>query len=270
MTHEHDIAEAAHEAASQGAPDGAPESAPETAPAGGDPAGEPVAPVGSVEWEAAAPQSRGPEASEGSAHSAGPEHSAGKAHSAGQAQSGGPEAGAAGDESTDHERQLEHDLEELAAKAEKADEYLDLAQRTRADFENYRKRAAREAAAAQERGIAKLAKELLPAVDNLDRALEAAQSAAASDDGQVAAQGNGTSTLISGIKLVHDDVIAALARAGIERFSPEGEKFDPQQHEAIAQHPVEGKESGTVIEVYQRGYRLGEVVIRPARVVVAA
>ena len=78
---------------------------------------------------------------------------------------------------TDHERQLEHDLEELAAKAEKADEYLELAQRTRADFENYRKRATREAAAAQERGIAKLAKELLPAVDNLDRALEAAAAA---------------------------------------------------------------------------------------------
>ena len=72
---------------------------------------------------------------------------------------------------TDHERQLEHDLEELTAKAEKADEYLELAQRTKADFENYRKRAAREAAAAQERGITKLAKELLPAVDNLDRAL---------------------------------------------------------------------------------------------------
>ena len=66
------------------------------------------------------------------------------------------------------------------------------------------------------------------------------------------------------------DVIAALARAGIERFSPEGERFDPQLHEAVAQQPVEGAESGTVVEVYQRGYRLGEVVIRPARVVVAA
>jgi molecular chaperone GrpE len=166
---------------------------------------------------------------------------------------------------TDHERQLEHDLEELAAKADKADEYLGLAQRTKADFENYRKRATREAAAAQERGIAKLAKELLPAVDNLDRALEAA--ATASPDGTP--QDNGTATLVSGIKLVHADVIAALARAGIERFSPEGEPFDPQVHEAVAQVPFEGAESGTVVEVYQRGYRLGEVVLRPARVVVA-
>jgi molecular chaperone GrpE len=168
----------------------------------------------------------------------------------------------------DHERKLEQDLEQLAAKAEKADEYLELAQRTRADFENYRKRAAREAAAAQERGVTKLAKELLPAVDNLDRALQAARSAGGADG---AGEVNGAAaTLVSGIKLVHDDVIAALARAGIERFSPEGERFDPQLHEAVAQIPAEGAASGTVVEVYQRGYRLGEVVIRPARVVVAA
>jgi molecular chaperone GrpE len=171
----------------------------------------------------------------------------------------------------DHERQLEHDLEELTAKAEKADEYLELAKRTKADFENYRKRASRETAAAQDRGVAKLAKELLPAVDNLDRAVEAAQ-ATAKVGGQPGARANdnGTTTLVDGIKLVHSEVINARARAGIERFSPEGERFDPQQHEAIAQQPVPGKESGTVVEVYQRGYRLGDVVIRPARVVVAA
>jgi molecular chaperone GrpE len=172
---------------------------------------------------------------------------------------------------TDHERQLEHDLEELTARAEKADEYLELAQRTRADFENYRKRATREAALAQERGITKLVKELLPAVDNLDRALQAARAAAPANAGGAAQADNGTTaTLVSGIKLVHDDVIAALARAGIEGFSPEGERFDPQLHEAVAQIPAEGAESGTVVEVYQRGYRLGEAVIRPARVVVAA
>jgi molecular chaperone GrpE len=64
-------------------------------------------------------------------------------------------------------------------------------------------------------------------------------------------------------------VIAALARLGIERFSPEGEQFDPQRHEAVAQQPIEGAEPGTVVEVYQRGYRLGDQVIRPARVLVA-
>jgi molecular chaperone GrpE len=153
------------------------------------------------------------------------------------------------------------DVEALVARASKADQYLELAQRTQADFENFRKRAARDAAAAQERGVVKLAKELLPAVDNLDRALDAAQSSGngAADEG----------TLVSGIKLVHADVIAALARVGIEPFDPIGEPFDPQRHEAVAQQPVEGAEPGTIIEVYQRGYRLGDTVLRPARVVVA-
>jgi molecular chaperone GrpE len=165
--------------------------------------------------------------------------------------------GAAEHEQFDHEAQLEHDLEELSAKAEKADEYLELAQRTKADFENYRKRAAREAAGAKERGIAKLALELLPAVDDLDRALAATDGHEDSD------------TLVSGVKLVHAGVIAALARVGIEPYSPIGERFDPQHHEAVAQQPAEGAEPGTIIEVYQRGYRLGEAVLRPARVVVA-
>ena len=154
---------------------------------------------------------------------------------------------------------LERDLEQLHARAQQADQYLELAQRTKADFENYRKRATREVAAAQERGVAKLARELLPAVDNLDRAVESVQ-----EDGD-----NGASTLLSGIKLVHADVIAALSRAGIERFEPKGEQFDPQRHEAIAQQPVEGAQPGTIVEVYQRGYVLGDTVIRPARVVVA-
>ena len=166
-----------------------------------------------------------------------------------------------------HEARLERDLEELTARAEKADEYLELAQRTKADFENYRKRAAREAAAAQERGIVKLARELLPAVDNLDRALAAAQTAVPAPDAQPA--DDGRATLVSGIKLVHADVIAALARVGIAPFSPQGEPFDPQYHEAIAQQPIEGAEPGTVVEVYQRGFRLGDSVLRPARVVVA-
>jgi molecular chaperone GrpE len=176
---------------------------------------------------------------------------------------GDPECGNDGN----HQASLEHHLEELTARADKADEYLELAQRTKADFENYRKRAAREAAAAQERGMVKLARELLPAVDNLDRALAAARTAVAAQDGQLV--DDGSATLVSGIKLVHADVIAALARVGIEPFSPEGEPFDPQYHEAIAQQPFEGAEPGTVVEVYQRGFRLGDSVLRPARVVVA-
>jgi molecular chaperone GrpE len=155
-----------------------------------------------------------------------------------------------------HQPPVELDLEVLVAQADKAAEYLELAQRTKADFENFRKRATRDAAAAQTRGVTKLALELLPAIDNLDRALAAADGTAAVE-------------LASGIKLVYDDILAALARAGIEPFSPQGEPFDPQHHEAVAQLPAQGTDAGTILEVYQRGYRLGDVVLRPARVSVA-
>jgi molecular chaperone GrpE len=148
---------------------------------------------------------------------------------------------------------LDEEPRDLAAK------YLALAQRTQADFENYRKRASRDAAAAQTRGVVKLAKELLPAIDDLDRALAAAQEVADGAD----------NPLVEGIKLVHADMVAALARVGIEGYSPKGERFDPQYHEAMAQQPVPGAEPGTIVEVYQRGYALGDTVIRPARVVVA-
>ncbi len=147
------------------------------------------------------------------------------------------------------------DLQELQARAAQRDEYLALAQRTQADFENYRRRMAREVGAAESRGVGRLAKELLPALDNLGRAL-----AAAPED----------SHLAEGIRLVHAELVAALARVGIEGFDPKGQPFDPTEHEAMAQHPVEGAASGTVVEVYQPGYRLKETVLRPARVVVAA
>ena len=172
---------------------------------------------------------------------------------------GEPGARPDSDSDADLEAEAEAVLAELTAKAEKADEYLGLAQRTKADFENYRRRAMRDAALAQDRGIAKLARELLPAIDNLDRAVTAVETHT----------GDSHEQLVSGIKLVHAEVISAFARAGVEPFSPEGEPFDPQRHEAVAQLPVEGVQSGTVVEVYQRGYRLGDNVLRPARVVVA-
>ncbi len=152
---------------------------------------------------------------------------------------------------------MQGDLDELVKTARQRDEYLAVAQRTQADFENYRKRVAREAAAAQQRGAVALAKELLPALDNLDRALEAA----ADDD-----------PLLQGVRLVRSELSAALARVGIESFSPEGEVFDPAVHEAVAtaEQGADGSPSGTVVEVYQAGYRLGDSVVRPARVVVAA
>jgi molecular chaperone GrpE len=151
--------------------------------------------------------------------------------------------------------EIEGDLDELVTVAAERDEYLALAQRTQADFENYRRRVARESALAQERGAIKLARELLPALDNLDRALEAADQ----DD-----------PLLQGVRLVREELDAALHRVGIESFSPTGEIFDPALHEAVVHQLVDGAASGTVAEVYQPGYRLGDHIIRPARVVVAA
>jgi molecular chaperone GrpE len=161
----------------------------------------------------------------------------------------------------------ERELDELAAATAQRDEYLALAQRTQADFENYRKRVARESALAQERGVAKLAKELLPAIDNLERAIVEI-AVATGETGET-----GQDPLLGGVRLVLSELTGALARVGIESFSPGGEKFDPTQHEAMAtvpQPPEGGAESGIVVEVYQPGYRLGDSVIRPARVVVAA
>jgi molecular chaperone GrpE len=174
--------------------------------------------------------------------------------------------------------ELQGDLDELGTLAAKRDEYLALAQRTQADFENYRKRVARESALAAQRGVGKLAKELLPAIDNLDRALEAAatQRPAAGQPEPSDGGPGGTaeeSHLLDGVRLVRSELSAALARVGVESFSPAGEAFDPVMHEAIAtvpQPPEGGAASGTVVEVYQPGYRLGESIIRPARVVVAA
>jgi molecular chaperone GrpE len=150
---------------------------------------------------------------------------------------------------------VEQDLDELLTRAEaERDEYLALAQRTQADFENYRKRMGREVGAAESRGIAKVVKEILPALDNLELALQAA------GDGEVA----------DGFKLVRNEFLAGLARLGIEPYSPEGEPFDPSEHEAMSQQPFEGVETGTVASVYQQGYRIDGTVLRPARVVVAA
>ena len=150
---------------------------------------------------------------------------------------------------------VEQDLDELLTKAQaERAEYLALAQRTQADFENYRKRMGREIGAAENRGIAKVVKEILPALDTLELALQAA------GEGEVA----------DGFKLVRNEFLAALARVGIEPYSPEGEPFDPSVHEAMSQQPFDGVATGTVASVYQQGYRIDGTVLRPARVVVAA
>jgi molecular chaperone GrpE len=166
-----------------------------------------------------------------------------------------PEASGRGETSfADAEAPPAGEAKEAEAVADDAARFLELAKRTQADFENYRKRMARENAQASERGAARLAKELLPALDHLELALKSA---------------DGHEDVIKGFAMVRDELLAALAKSGIEAYSPEGEQFDPNQHEAMAQHPSEGAEPGTVLEVYQRGYRAAGSVLRPARVVVA-
>src|SRR3954454_8549282 len=147
---------------------------------------------------------------------------------------------------------VEQDLDELLAKAKERDEYLALAQRTQADFENYRKRVARDLGAAEQRGISKVAKELLSALDTLEIALSHLPAEHA-----------------KGVELVQQELAGGLTRAGVESFSPDGEPFDPNEHEAMAKRAVDGVKAGTVAEVYQRGYRVNGSILRPARVVVA-
>ena len=136
-----------------------------------------------------------------------------------------------------------------------AEKYLDLARRTQADFENFRKRAAKDIAAAAARARTGLIRELLPVVDNLERALDSAP------DGD---------PMADGVRLVLLDLHGVLSREGVEAIEPKGETFDPNVHEALTTREEEGVDAGVVLDVVEKGYRSPDQVIRPARVVVAA
>jgi len=135
------------------------------------------------------------------------------------------------------------------------DEYLADLQRLAAEFENYRKRAARD----QERLVAhaheRLVRELLPVLDDLERALEAAER-------------HEEAALVDGVKLVEQSLRKALVKEGLVEIETDG-PFDPHVHEALLTQPRDEAEPGSVLEVVQRGYRLGDRVVRPARVIVA-
>jgi molecular chaperone GrpE len=161
---------------------------------------------------------------------------------------------------------VEKDLEALEQTKRERDEYLELAQRTKADFENYRKRVASESESAKRRGKAQLAAELVPVLDNLERALIAAGiDPAAALAGEVSVDG----ALEQGVVLTYRDLRETLERAGIEVYEPRGEKFDPEWHEAISTRPAEGTGPGMVLDVVEKGYRLDGQVIKAARVVVS-
>jgi molecular chaperone GrpE len=157
---------------------------------------------------------------------------------------------------------VEKDLGVLLADAEaKRDEYLDIARRAQADFENYRKRMAAEVQAAALRGKAEVARGVVPVLDDLERALQAAG---------LDPEGDSDDPLAHGVLLVFRNLRETLGRSGIEVVDPKGEKFDPNFAEALSTVQVEGTEAGVVVEVMQKGYRFEGHLIRPAMVVVAA
>jgi molecular chaperone GrpE len=145
--------------------------------------------------------------------------------------------------------------DDLAKVTAERDEYLDLLQRKQAELENFRKRALRD----QERLVAhaheRLVKELLPILDDLERALEAAER-------------HEEAALVDGVKLVQKSLRKALEKEGLAEIETEG-GFDPHVHEALLTRPGDGAEPGSVLEVVQRGYRVGDRVVRPAKVIVA-
>jgi molecular chaperone GrpE len=163
---------------------------------------------------------------------------------------------------------LERDLDALLGDTQRErDEYLELAKRTRADFENYRRRAAEEVRVAERRGKISLARELIPSLDNLERALRAAGiDPDSDDDGEGSGDGEG---LAHGVRLVYRELRSTLERAGVETYDPTGERFDPTWHEALATRAQEGAGAGVVLETVEKGYRLDGQVVRPARVVVS-
>jgi molecular chaperone GrpE len=145
--------------------------------------------------------------------------------------------------------------EQVAALEAERDEHLNDLKRVAAEFENYRKRVLRDQESLVARAHERLVKELLPVLDDLERALAAAEE-------------HEEAKLEEGVRLVHRELADALAREGLAEIETNG-VFDPHVHEALLSQPSD-QDEGSVLEVAQKGYRLGDRVLRPARVVVAA
>jgi molecular chaperone GrpE len=159
------------------------------------------------------------------------------------------------------------------------DQLFDRLQRLAAEFDNFRKRNAREQAAFAERANERLVKELIPILDDLGRALEAAadHEKAAERPARGSGPGEGfrgnrevppsNNEVLDGVRLVHRSLADLLRKQGLTEIETDG-KFDPHLHEALLSQPSDAEE-GAVIEVVQKGYKLGDKVLRPARVVIA-
>jgi molecular chaperone GrpE len=156
--------------------------------------------------------------------------------------------------------------EQLAAKTEEAAQTHDRLLRERAELENFKRRMQREKSEALRFACEPLLRDLLPVIDNLERAVEAASKAEAALD--PAAQGNRVDGLISGVKMVLQQFGEVLGRFGVTRIAASGQSFDPSQHEAVAQVDSEAP-PGSVVDEYAPGYRLHDRLLRPAQVTVA-
>jgi molecular chaperone GrpE len=157
---------------------------------------------------------------------------------------------------TEPEQQVEDVAaeDELTAVARERDEYLDALQRLKAEFDNYRKRVARDQQELAARAHERLVKELVPILDDLERALEAVRQ-------------HEEAKLEEGVRLVHRSLADLLTREGLTEVDATG-KFDPHTQEALLSQPS-AEEEGSVIQVLQKGYKLGDRVLRPARVVIS-
>ena len=154
--------------------------------------------------------------------------------------------------------EIHEEIESLRVRAGEREQYLQMLQRAQADFENYRKRTQREMETERRYAVLPLVRDLLPVVDNVERALESART---SED---------FAKLIEGIELVRVQLLDALARHGVEPLEAVGRPFDPNLHDAMFQRPDAGQPDRTVLEEMERGYQMHERVVRPSKVIVSA
>jgi molecular chaperone GrpE len=160
---------------------------------------------------------------------------------------------------TDAHEPAPEQLAELQAHAAKADEFKDNWIRTAADFENFKKRAARERTEAAQFANASLLQKLIPILDNFEMAQTAAQTA----------QGDKLASLQSGIAMIQQQLKSALLETGLEEIDAAGKLFDPTLHEAVSQQETAEVPEGHVVQQLRKGYKLRERLLRPATVIVA-
>ena len=149
------------------------------------------------------------------------------------------------------------EIEDLRKKAAERDQYLDLAQRTRAEFENFQKRNRTEREAERKYAYTPLVRDLLPVIDNLQRALDAARKSG--DSGPLA----------QGVAMVESQFLELLKRNGIVSIEAEGKPFDPNLHQAVMQKPSDELEPNSVIQVLEHGFMNHDRVLRPSKVIVS-